>query len=156
MTVSGAMTKWRRFSILLTEVFMGLVCGGGLVGTCLLVPRFLAPDLWQLVDRGIQIVILAGGVVVGVLAFGFMRWMDADAVVEFSCDGRSFQFRKVGSGRTETRSLPEVVKVSRGSERGPARYRVVFKDGAHAVLWCGDLPNAEVVAEWLGSHIHGT
>jgi hypothetical protein len=155
MTVSGAMSKWRRFSIRLTEILMGLVCGGGLVGFCWLVPRFVAPDLWQLVDRGTKIAIIAGGVVVGALAFGFTRWMDVDVVVEFACDGRSFRFRKVGHKRAETRGLLEVVKVARGTERGPVRYRVVFKDGAQAFLWCGDLPNAEVVAEWLGSHSQG-
>lgn len=134
---------------------MGLVCGGGLVGLFLLVSRILTLYHWQPPDRRMKIAIMAGGVGMGILAFALSRWLDADVVVEFVCDGRSFQFRKVGSGRTETRGIAEVAKASRLSGRGPVRHRVVFRDGAQAVLCCGDLPNAEVAAEWLGSHSHG-
>jgi hypothetical protein len=155
MTVSGEMTKWQRFSIRLMEALTGLVCGGGLIGLFLLVSRLPSLNLWQQMDWGAQAAIMAGCLIVGALAFAYARWLDAATVVEFACDGRSFRFRRVGSGRIETRGLAEVEKVSRVSERGPLRYRVVFRDGAEAVLWCGDLPNAEVVAEWLGSHIQG-
>lgn len=155
MTVSGKMTGWQRFSIRLMEVCTGLVCGGGLVGFYLLAPRFPALNLWQQPDRRTRIAVVAGGIVVGALAFAFARWLDADAVAEFACDGQSFRFRKVGSGRIETRGLSEVARVIRVAGRGPVRHRVVFRDGAQAVLCCGDLPNAEVVAEWLGSHSQG-
>jgi len=134
---------------------MGLVCGGGLVGLFFLVSRILTLYHWQQPDRATRLAIMAGGAMVGVFAFGLSRWLDADVVVEFTCDGRSFQFRKVGSGKTETRGLGEVKKASRLSGRGPARHRVVFRDGTQALLCCGDLPNAEVAAEWLGSHSHG-
>jgi hypothetical protein len=137
------------------EVFMGLVCGGGLVGLFLLVSRFLAPDLWQQLDRGTRIAIAAGGLVVGALAFGLTRWLDADTVVEFVCDGRSFRFRRLGSAKIETRVLTDVVEVTRQNGRGPLRFRVTFRDGVQAVLWCDDLPNAAVAAEWLGSHSQG-
>ncbi|HMD71601.1 MAG TPA: hypothetical protein VKF41_09680 [Bryobacteraceae bacterium] len=155
MTVSGQMTKWRRFSIRLMEIFTGLFCGGGLVGFFLLVSRLLAQYHWQPPDRNTRIAVIAGGVVVGVLAFALSRWLDADVVVEFACDGRSFRFRKVGRKQAETRGLSEIAKVSRGTGRPPLRHRVIFRDGSQAVLCCGDLPNAEVIAEWLDSHSQG-
>jgi len=153
MTVSGEMTKWRRFSIRLSEAFMGLIFAGGLIAFFLLAPRLPALNQLLQLDRGTQIAVMAGSLILGALAFGLARWIDAGTVVEFACDGRSFRFRKLGRKNTETRGLSEVAKVVRGTGRGPLRYRVVFRDGAQAVLCCGDLPNAEVVAEWLGSYI---
>jgi len=155
MTVSGEMTGWKRFSIGLREVLVGLVAGGGLIGSFFLVSRLLELNLWQQLDKGTQMAILGGGGILGAIAFGLARWFDSNTVVAFTCDGRAFRYRKVGSGRIETRGLLDVAKVTRGTGRGPLRFRVLFKDGAQADLVCEDLPNAEVVAEWLGSHVHG-
>jgi len=130
---------------------MGLIAGGGLLGVYLFLSLSLDRRHWPRMDTGTQIALIALGPIVGALTIVLMRWVDADAVVEFACDGRSFRFRKVGRERAETRDLPEIAKVLRGTGRGQLRYVVVFRDGAQAELWRDALPNAEVFAEWLRS-----
>jgi hypothetical protein len=56
----------------------------------------------------------------------------------------------------ETRSLFEIVKVLRGTGKAGLTYKVFFRDGAQAVLCRDDLPNAKVLAEWLGSRSQGS
>ncbi len=155
MTVSGEMTGWKRFSIRLTELLVGLVCGGGIIGIFFLVSRLLELNLWQTLDKDTRMAMVGGSLILGAIGFGLARWFDSDTVVAFTCDGRSFRYRKMGSGKLDSRGLLEVAKVTRGTGHGPVRFRVVFKDRSQCDLLCEDLPNAEVVAEWLGSHLHG-
>jgi hypothetical protein len=148
--ISGQMTKSQQLSFRLTGALMGLMFGAAVLGFGFM-PFFL-PN--RQLDKGTQIAAVVAGPVIIALGFWLTRWMNADTVVEFACDGSSFRFRKLGSDCAETRDLSDVAKVPADRGRyGGVSYRVVFRDGTQADLCCGSLPNSKVFAEWLRSHI---
>ena len=134
MTISGQMSKSQQLSFRLTGALMGLMFGAIVLGFGL-APFFL--PIRQL-DKGTQIAAVVAGPVIIALGFWLTRWMNADTVVEFACDGSSFRFRKLGSDCAETRDLSDVAKVP--ADKG-ALWRSVVPSGlpgwhpGRSVLW---------------------
>ena len=149
MTISGELTRWQAASRRPAAGFVSLAwCGGGVWVFHTAVSQHPAP-----LDPAL-IGLIALFPVFGLLIFWAATRRDGWRAVEFSCDDRSFRFRKVRSAQAETRALSEVVKVqevSGGRSSAPIGYEVVFRDGQKVFLE-RRLPNAEAAADWLGSH----
>jgi len=91
-----------------------------------------------------------------VFTYGWSLWSDGWRVLEFTCDERSFRFRKLRGG-LESRSLGEIARVHREYLRttyiaGCPGYTVRFQDGEEVLLGL-NLPNADALAGWLEARI---
>src|SRR5271169_3667587 len=102
------MTKWQQLSTRLLAPLMGLIFGAGFLGFFSLLSRLMEQHHLQQSDQSTQIAVVCFSLFVGTVAFVLTRWLNADTVVEFSCDGSSLRFRKVRSEHAETRCLSEI------------------------------------------------
>jgi hypothetical protein len=107
-------------------------------------------------DRLTKIEVSAFLPFLAVVTYGWSLWSDGWRVLEFTCDQRSFRFRKLRGG-PESRGLSEIARVHREYVRTPyisgcPGYTVRFRDGEEVLLGL-NLPNADALAGWLEARI---
>jgi hypothetical protein len=107
-------------------------------------------------DRLTKIEVSAFLPFLAVFTYGFSLWSDGWRVLEFTCDERSFRFRK-SRGGPESRSLSEIARVHREYVRTTyisacPGYTVRFWDGEEVLLGL-NLPNVDALAGWLEARI---
>ncbi len=105
-------------------------------------------------DPMLQIAALGFFPLMGAIAFVLTLLSRGWDVVQFSCDDRSFRYRKLSGSSDEARNLSEVatVKEVRGRYNNLCGYTVAFRDGVEVFLSLR-LPNCRRLADWLFSHM---
>ena len=148
MTLSGKLTKWQQRAIWLRSAAFSLFLGGLLHWMFLTALRGpFSPD------PVLRVAALAFGPFIGATGFALTFWLNRDVLVEFTCDDRSFRFRKFGSARVETRDLSEIAKVSEMARNATVTgYYVQFRDGRGATVSVSALPDGLLIGDWLRSH----
>ena len=150
MRINGAYTRRQLLRLKLRVGLPCLLVGAlGLWGSQYLLQK--RPVRFQL-DRPTRIELSAFLPLLAVFTYGFSLWMDGWRVIEFTCDDRTFRFRKFHGG-LESRGIGEIVRVHREDAqisyyRVCPGYSVRFRDGKEVVLGL-NLPNAYALVGWL-------
>ena len=154
MQIAGAYTRRQLLRLKLRVGLPCLLVGAlGLWGSQHLVQK--RPVRFQL-DRLTKIEVSAFLPILAVFTYAFSLWMDAWRVIEFTCDERSFRFRKIHGG-LESRDVDEIVRVHRESVRIAyytiyPGFAVRFRDGEEVLLGF-NLPNAYALVGLLEARI---
>lgn len=107
-------------------------------------------------DRMTKVEVSAFLPFLAVFTYGWSLWCDGWRVLEFTCDERSFRFRKLRGG-PKSRGLSEITRVRREYIRttyirGCPGYTVRFRDGEEVLLGL-TLPNAYGLVGWLEARL---
>jgi hypothetical protein len=153
MRIAGSYT---RRQLLRLKLRVGLPCllvgAFGLWGSQCLLQK---PRRFQF-DRLTEIEVSAFLPFLAVFTYGWSLCADGWRVIEFTCDERSFRFRKLRGG-PKSRGVGEIVRVHREYIRttyisGCPGYTVRFRDGEEVLLGL-NLPNVDALLGWLEARI---
>ena len=145
MTITGEMTKKQQLTLRFVSAGTCLGIIGFFVGFTVIALR--AEQRWA--GAGVQFVTLALVAALAALAISLQLWYDHRTIVEFTCDESSLKFRRLGTGRAETRRLSEISAVDQCSgHSGSVGYQLIFVEGTQAHVR-HSVSNAALLLEWL-------